>query len=73
MEKYAMFIKSCCNIKKMSLCFVATAGSVNRSLLKNLEKYFCNLTSKKASSNTSKIYSNIYRKNLSITDITLRN
>ena len=44
-----------------------TAESVNCSLfLKNLEKHFCNSTYKqKTLSNTSKIYSHIYRKNLS--------
>ena len=76
MEKYTVSIKSCCNLKKclFVLLPLQTAESVNCSFsLKNLEKYFCNLTSKKTSSNTSKIYPNIYRKNLSIIDIALRN
>ena len=44
-----------------------TAESVNCSLLKNLEKLFLqfDLQKKKTSSNTSKIYRNIYRKILS--------
>ena len=47
--------------------FNATAESVHCSLfLKNLEKHFCDLTyMNKTSSNTLKIYRNIYRKNLS--------
>ena len=55
MEKYAVSIKSCCNLKNVSL--FCRHGRVREllSFLKNREKYFCNLTSKKASSNTSKI------------------
>ena len=52
-----------------------TAESVNCSFfLKNLEKTFLQFDlQKKTSSNTSKIYCNIYRKNLSIIDIASRN
>ena len=72
MEKNTVFVKSCCNlIKSLLVLFDATAEFVNSSLFsKNLEKHFCNLTyKKKTTSNTSKIYRNIYRKNLSITVI----
>ena len=52
--------------KSLFVLFYPTAESVNCSLfLKNLEKHFYDLTfKKKASSNTLKIYRNIYRKNL---------
>ena len=75
MEKYTVSFKSCCNLKKtLFVLFNATAESVNCSFLKNLEKYFCSLSyKKKCSSDTLKIYRNIYRKELSITDIALRN
>ena len=54
--------------KKISLCFVnVTAKSLLLFFLKNLRKHFCNLTCKKyTSSNTLKIYRNVYRKNLSV-------
>ena len=47
MEKYAVFIKSCCDLKKCPL--FCCHGRVREllSFLKNLEKYFCNLTPKK--------------------------
>ena len=66
MAKFTVSTKSFCNLKNLSL-FNPTAESVNCSLfLKNLEKHFCDLTyKKKTSSNTLKIYRNIYRKNLS--------
>ena len=74
MAKYIVPIKSCCDlIKTLFVLFNATAESVNCSLLKNLEKHFCNLTSPtKKLRQTLKIYCNIYRKkfignNLSIT------
>ena len=45
--------------------FARRAESVNCSLfLKNFEKHFCKFTRNKTSSNTLKIYRNIYRKNL---------
>ena len=60
--------QSVCNSKKsLFVLFNATAESVNSSFLsKNHKKHFSNLTyQKKTSSNTLKIYPNIYRKNLS--------
>ena len=56
-----------CNLKtSLFLLFNATVHSENCSLfLKNLEKHFCNVTCKKTSSNTLKIYRNIHWKNLS--------
>ena len=59
--------------KNFTVLFSATAESANCSLLKNLEKRICNNLQNKTSSNTLKIYRNIYRKNLSITNIALRN
>ena len=52
---------------KISFCLMPRQESVSCSLfLKNVEKHFCNLTYKKKTlSNSSKIYRNIYRKNLS--------
>ena len=68
MAKFTVSIKSCCNLSKsLFVVFNPSAESVNYSLfLKNLEKHFCDLSyKKKTSSNTLKIYRNIYRKNLS--------
>ena len=66
-KKYPVPIKFCCNLKNSLFVLLnATSESVNySSFFKNLEKHFCNLTYKKTSSNTLKIYCNIYRKNLS--------
>ena len=57
----------CCNLKKFHyVLFSATAESINYSLFsKNLKKRICNNLQNKTSSNTLKIYRNIYRKNLS--------
>ena len=54
--------------KSLFVLFHATAEPVNHSVFwKNLQKHFCNLIyKKKTSSNTLKIYRNIYRKNLSV-------
>ena len=53
--------------KSFFVLFNAMAESVNHFVFwKNLQQHLCNLISKKkTSSNTVKIYRNIYRKNLS--------
>ena len=62
-----VFLKCCSNLKiSLFVLYNATAESMNCSLLlKNLETHFCNVTCKKTSSKSLKIYRNIYRKNLS--------
>ena len=69
MEKTHGVRKSCGHLSKsVFVLFNAMAESVNCSLfLKNLGKRFCKTTYKlkKKLSNTSKIYCNSYRKNLS--------
>ena len=62
-----MFVKSCCNLtKSVFALFDATAESVICSLiLISLEKRFCNNDlQKKTSSSISKVYRDIFQKNL---------
>ena len=80
MEKYTVFVKSCCNLTKfLFVLFDATTKSMSCFLfLKNVKKYFCNLTYKK---NSVKLIENLphhllekfINDNLSITNIALRN
>ena len=83
MEKNATSIKTCCNSKKISVCFAKCHNRVREllSFLKNLEKRFCNSTSKKKLSQIGLYVKNLQQHlskkfigdNSSITDIALRN
>ena len=80
MAKFTVSMKSCCNLKTLSLLvYNPTAESVNCSLfLKNQEKHFCDLTYKKKNfvkhieSLAQYLWEKFIGDNLSIIDIALR-